>query len=168
MLSPTPPGHWVAIVLEIAERDALPPEQVADLLARVGIAVSDGFIANWNDKYKHDLLRPVTYIRRVIDPTWEPLLITPPFPEYPSGHSTQSGAASSVLTAALGEGFAFTDSTHVEDGIPARPFPDFATAAQEAAASRLYGGIHFRAAIDRGLDQGDCVGQYINALRTRP
>lgn len=166
MLSPTPPGHWVSIVLEIAARDGLPPEQLADLLARTGIAVSDGFIANWRDKYTHDLLRPVTYIRRLIDPVWEPLLITPPFPEYPSGHSTQSGAAASVLTAALGDPFPFTDSTHVADGLPARDFPDFATAAREAALSRLYGGIHFRAAIDRGLEQGACVGAFVNAIKT--
>lgn len=168
MLSPTPPGHWVAIVLQIASRDSLPAERTADLLARVGIAVSDGFIANWRDKYTHDLLRPVTYIRKVIDPKWEPLLNTPPFPEYPSGHSTQSGAAASVLTAALGAPFPFTDGTHLDDGIPERDFPDFATAAREAADSRLYGGIHFRSAIDRGLEQGACVGAFVNALKTAP
>jgi hypothetical protein len=166
MLSPTPPGHWVAILFQIAARDQRPVEQQVDALVRLGIAVSDGFIVNWRDKYRYDLLRPVTYIRRVIDPKWEPLLNTPPFPEYPSGHSTQSGAVAQVLTQVFGEGFAFTDSTHVDDGLPARDYPDFWTAANEAGISRLYGGIHFRAAIDEGLDQGACVGDFVNALKT--
>ncbi len=150
MLSPTPPGHWVAIIFQIADRDALPVEEQVDALVRLGLAVSDGFIVNWRDKFRHDLLRPVTYIRRVIDPKWEPLLITPPFPEYPSGHSTQSGAVAQVLTQVFGTPFAFTDSTHEADGLPPRDFPDFWTAAREAGISRLYGGIHFRAAIDLG------------------
>jgi membrane-associated phospholipid phosphatase len=128
--------------------------------------VADGFIVNWRDKYRYDLLRPLTYIRRVIDPKWEALLITPPFPEYPSGHSTQSGAAATVLTAVFGENFAFDDSTHADDGLPIRSFPNFHAAADEAGISRLYGGIHFRAAIDKGLDQGDCVGEFVNKLRT--
>ena len=166
MISPTPPGHWVAIIFQIAERDGMAIEDQVNALVRLGLAVSDGFIVNWRDKYRYDLLRPVTYIRRVIDPAWEPLLITPPFPEYPSGHSTQSGAVAQVLTAVFGAPFPFTDSTHVDDGLAPRDFPDFWTAANEAGISRLYGGIHFRAAIDLGLEQGACVGDFVNALRT--
>ena len=166
MLSPTPPGHWVSILLDIAARDGMDLPRTVDALARLGIAISDGFIGCWNAKFRHDLIRPVTYIQRVIDPKWEPLLITPPFPEYPSGHSTQSGAAASVLTAIFGPHFAFTDGTHVDDGVPARDYPDFWSAAREAAVSRLYGGIHFRSAIERGLDQGACIGAHVNALRT--
>uniref|UniRef100_UPI0037842D3B phosphatase PAP2 family protein n=1 Tax=Aestuariivirga sp. TaxID=2650926 RepID=UPI0037842D3B len=93
--------------------------------------------------------------------------ITPPFPEYPSGHSTQSGAAAAVLTSMFGEGFAFTDRTHERDGLAPRQFSSFEQAAQEAGISRLYGGIHFRAAIERGLEQGRCIGQHALALRTR-
>lgn len=166
MLSPTPPGHWIAIIFQIAQDEDLPMDRQVDALVRLGIAVSDGFIVNWRDKYRYDLLRPLTYIRRVIDPKWEPLLNTPPFPEYPSGHSTQSGAAATVLAAALGDPLAFTDTTHVADGLPARSFPDFRTAANEAGISRLYGGIHFRAAIEQGLSQGDCVGAFVNRLKT--
>jgi membrane-associated phospholipid phosphatase len=109
----------------------------------------------------------VTYIRKTMDPKWEALLITPPFPEYPSGHSTQSGAAAEVLTAFFGEDFAFEDRTHVADGLPGRSFPSFRAAAREAAMSRLYGGIHFRSAIDQGLAQGECIGAFTNALVTR-
>jgi membrane-associated phospholipid phosphatase len=166
MLSPTPPGHWIAITLQIIRRDSVPADRAAGILAKLGIAMADAFIANWHTKYTYDTLRPVTYIRAHFDPNWEPLLITPPFPEYPSGHSTQSGAAAAVLTAVFGEGFAFTDETHVDEGLPARDFPDFHAAAAEAALSRLYGGIHFRQAIEDGLVQGACVGAYAAALVT--
>ncbi len=94
-------------------------------------------------------------------------MITPPFPEYPSGHSTQSGAAAGVLTAFFGEPFAFEDQTHSGDGLPGRRYASFAEAANEAALSRLYGGIHFRSAIEQGLAQGACVAGYVNALVTR-
>jgi hypothetical protein len=167
MLSPTPPGHWISIALQIIARDNVEAGKSVDVLARLGMAEADSFVGCWNSKFQYDLLRPVTYIRRVIDPKWETLLITPPFPEYPSGHSTQSGAAAAVLTSMFGENFMFEDATHKRDGLAPRAFPSFWAAANEAGISRLYGGIHFRAAIDRGLDQGRCVGAFVNALRTR-
>ena len=167
MLSPTPPGHWISIALQILERDKADLERSVDVLARLGVAVADSFIGCWQAKFQYDLVRPVTYIRRVIDPKWETLLITPPFPEYPSGHSTQSGAAAVVLTDLFGENFAFEDATRHGDGLKPRDFASFRAAADEAGISRLYGGIHFRAAIERGLEQGRCIGAYINALRTR-
>ena len=98
MLSPTPPGHWVSIALQILERDGTSLDKSVDVLARLGIAQADAFIGCWAAKFQYDLVRPITYIRRVIDPKWEPLLNTPPFPEYPSGHSMQSAAAADVLT----------------------------------------------------------------------
>src|SRR4029079_5720907 len=167
MLSPTPPGHWISIALQILARDKADYDRTAEVLALVGVAVADSFIGCWQAKYQYDLVRPVTYIRRLIDPKSEPLLITPPFPEYPSGHSTQSGAAAEVLTKLFGENFAFDDATRAADNIKPRHFPDFWTAAREAGMSRLYGGIHFRTAIDRGLEQGRCVGAYAVALHTR-
>ena len=167
MLSPTPPGHWISIALDILEQEKAGLDRSADLLMRLGVAMADAFIGCWNAKFQYDLLRPVTYIKRVIDPKWEPLLITPPFPEYPSGHSTQSGAAAVVLASVYGETFSFTDRTHERDGLPPRHFDGFEAAAQEAGISRLYGGIHFRAAIERGLEQGRCIGSHAVALRTR-
>lgn len=167
MLSPTPPGHWVSIILQIARRDGLPAERTAEALAVTGIAVADAFIGCWNQKFRDNLIRPVTYIRRYIDPKWEPLLITPPFPEYPSGHSVQSGAAEVALTRLFGEGFAFDDATHEDDGLPARPFASFRAAAEEAAVSRLYGGIHFPFGNAGGLVQGRCIGEWAARLKTR-
>ncbi|MDZ4392307.1 vanadium-dependent haloperoxidase [Cypionkella sp.] len=166
MLSPTPPGHWISITLQTLHRDGTDALHAADALARVGMVVSDAFVACWADKIHYNRLRPVTYIKRVIDKAWEPMLITPPFAEYPSGHSTQSGAAAVVLTAVFGENFAFDDATHADDGIKPRHFPNFDAAAAEAAASRLYGGIHFRAANENGLRQGAEVGSFINTLKT--
>ena len=167
MLSPTPPGHWTSIALQIIERDRLDKAKSVDLLARLGVAMADAFIGCWDGKYQYNLLRPITYIRKVLDPKWESLLNTPPFPEYPSGHSTQSSAAALVMTQFFGENFAFEDATLSKDGIKPRAFTSFDAAAQEAGISRLYGGIHFRAAIEDGIDQGRCIGAYANALRTR-
>ncbi|MFN4154011.1 MAG: vanadium-dependent haloperoxidase [Paracoccaceae bacterium] len=166
MLSSTPPGHWIFVANDLIARRQMPLAQAVDVMARLGIAMADAFIGCWYDKTEYNLLRPVTYINRVIDPAWKPLLITPPFPEYPSGHSTVSGAAATVLTAALGEGYAYEDFTHEREGMPGRPYGSFWEAADEAGVSRLYGGIHFRAAIDRGLEQGRCIGAYTVALRT--
>ncbi|MCA3447939.1 MAG: vanadium-dependent haloperoxidase [Rhodobacter sp.] len=167
MLSPTPPGHWISIALQVQNSTDAPLAEQVDLQARLGIALADAFIGCWHAKFEYDLLRPVTYIRATMDPKWEPLLNTPPFPEYPSGHSTQSGAAAEVLTDFFGEDFAFEDATHLDDGLAPRRFPSFWAAAQEAGMSRLYGGIHFRSAIDRGLEQGRCIGRYVTALQTR-
>ncbi len=152
----TPPGHWISIVGQIASARDLSLATAAEAYARLGLAVADAFISCWHSKYVHNLLRPITYIHDEIDAMWSPLLPTPPFPEYTSGHSVQSGAAASVLTDFLGS-VPFTDDTHA--GLfPARSFASFEEAAAEAAVSRLYGGIHYRAAIDRGLEQGECVG----------
>ena len=167
MLSPTPPGHWVSIALQILERENADLDKSAEVLARLGVTLADAFIGCWQTKFEYDLLRPVTYIRRTMDPKWESVMTTPPFPEYPSGHSTQSAAAAAVLTQMFGENFAFEDATHVKDGVKPRAFASFNAAAEEAGISRLYGGIHFRAAIERGLEQGRCIGAYANRLKMR-
>ncbi len=166
MLTPTPAGHWISIVMQIADRDALPVEVIAATLAKLGCAQSDAFVSCWSTKFRYNLLRPVTYIKRHIDKAWEPLLITPPFPEYTSGHSCQSGAASTVLTAVFGDSFAFEDATHEDEGLPVRSFTSFAAAAEEAAKSRMYGGIHFRFGNEAGLVQGRAIGAVAAQLRT--
>jgi hypothetical protein len=161
--TPTPPGHSLSILTQVVRALELPLSRAAEAYAKVGIAVSDAFVSCWSTKYRDNLLRPVTYIRRLIDPDWTPLLVTPPFPEYTSGHSVQSAAAARVLTDLFGP-VAFTDRTHESRGLPARSFASFTDAAREAAVSRIYGGIHFRAAIDRGLEQGFCVGSRVRRL----
>ncbi len=167
MLSMTPPGHWISIALQIFKRDNVELDKSVDVLVRLGVAEADAFIGCWQAKYQYDLVRPISYIRRVIDPKWEPLLNTPPFPEYPSGHSTQSGASAAVLTNLFGENFAFQDETGKPAGLAPRSFTSFWEAANDAGLSRLYGGIHFRAAIERGLEQGRCIAAFTNALQTK-
>ena len=160
----TPPGHWVAITGQIVRQDGLSLMAAAEGYARVGIAVADAFISCWDTKYTYNLLRPVTYIQRLIDTTWLPFIVTPPFPEYPSGHSTQSAAAAAVLTDMFGVRV-FTDTTHLDHELvpPLEPrsFGSFEEAAEEAALSRLYGGIHYPFGNNNGLAQGRCIGQAI-------
>jgi hypothetical protein len=160
----TPPGHSVSIASHVLRSEDASLATAAETYARVGMAVSDAFVACWNQKYVYNLLRPVTYVRRLLEPAWLPLLVTPPFPEYPSGHSTQSGAAFQVLTDLFGDGYAFVDHTHDARGLAPRSFGSFHEAAAEAAISRLYGGIHFRAAIVNGIAQGRCIGSAVSAL----
>ena len=121
----------------------------------------------WFQKYRYNLLRPVTYARAQFDPDWLPLLVTPPFPEYPSGHAVQSGAAFQTLTDLFGKRYDFVDHTHDARGFTPRGFDSFVEAGEEAAISRLYGGIHFRAAIENGLAQGRRIGRAASALSLR-
>jgi membrane-associated phospholipid phosphatase len=115
----------------------------------------------------HNLLRPVTYLQTQVDPAWQPQLVTPPFPEHPSGHSVQSGAAFTVLADLFGNPYRFTDHTHDTRGLPARSFHPFGQAAREAAISRLYGGIHFGPAVELGLAQGRRIGRAVGRLSLR-
>jgi PAP2 superfamily len=160
----TPPGHWIAIVGQLARHEGLSLMAAAEGYARVGLAVADAFIGSWHTKYTYHLLRPETYITRLIDPAWLPLLITPGFPAYTSGHATQSGAAATVLTDLFGI-HPFTDTLHqdhhLEPLLEPRRFGSFDEAAEEAAMSRLYAGIHYRFDNDNGLAQGRCIGQVI-------
>ena len=167
MLSYTPPGHWIAIMNQVVGEKGLDLTTHVEALARMGVAMADAFIGCWAAKFEYDTIRPITYIKKVIDPKWEPLLNTPPFPEYPSGHSAQSAAAAAVLTEIFGDNYSFTDESPSPDGVPQRAFASFRAAAEEAAISRLYGGIHFRPAIENGQAQGRCIAAYAIALKTR-
>ncbi len=114
MLSTTPPGHWIQIALQVSDAArSFRSSKRVDLMARLGVATADAFITCWRSKFGYETVRPFNYIRAHIDPDFTPLLITPPFPEYPSGHSVQSGAAVAVLGKALGESFAYDDAAHV-------------------------------------------------------
>lgn len=164
----TPGGHWMGIVGTVSRKAGADALRAADAYARTAIGLADAFISSWDEKFRSNVIRPETYINRYIDESWTPMLQTPPFPEYTSGHSVASGSAAEVLTDVYGDNFAFTDSTELEFGLPIRSFPSFRTAAAEAAISRLYGGIHYRRAIEQGLLQGKNVGKWVVAhVRTR-
>lgn len=157
----SPGGHWMGITRIAARQTGADPVRTAEAYARVSVALADGFISSWKEKYRSIRIRPETVIQQHVDPSWRPLLQTPPFPEYTSGHSVISGAAAEVLTDLFGENFAFRDDTEVPFGIPARDFSSFREAADEAALSRLYGGIHYRDAIENGLVQGRQIGRLV-------
>jgi hypothetical protein len=160
----TPSGHSVAVLTQILEQENATLALSAEGYARMGTAVADAFIGCWHTKYIYNLVRPVTYIHHLMDENWMPIVNTPPFPEYPSGHSVQSGAAAVVLAGMFGEEYSFTDHTHDDLGLAARSFDSFTEMANEAAMSRLYGGIHYRVAVELGLEQGKCIGERVNSL----
>lgn len=164
----SPGGHWINITRVACTMQKTDFAHAAEAYARVSISLADGFIICWDEKYRSRLIRPETYINQYIDEAWTPLLQTPPFPEYTSGHSVISSSAATALTGLFGETFAYTDSTEVEFGMTARKFNSFLEASNEAAISRLYGGIHYRPAIDNGVKQGRAVGAYIrDKVKTR-
>ncbi|HJQ11049.1 MAG TPA: vanadium-dependent haloperoxidase [Gemmatimonadaceae bacterium] len=161
------PGHSLAIVNEIVMQQHANLAEAAEAYGRAGIADADALTAIWQAKYQYNLLRPVTYIRRVIDPTWTPLLPTPPFPEYVSAHSGQSAAVALTLEALFGENVAFVDHAHDADGFASRSFNSIFAAAEEAGMSRLYAGIHFRSGNLNGQALGRCVAAKVNSLSWR-
>jgi len=158
----TPGGHWIGITA-IAGRTANSTfDEAVNAYANVSISLFDSFISCWDEKWRSILVRPETLINQHYDEEWLPLLQTPPFPEYTSGHSVISRAAAKALTKLYGNNFKFTDTTEVSYGLPSREYNSFIEAAEEAAISRLYGGIHYRMAIDEGVFQGEQIGNYIS------
>src|SRR2546427_97038 len=157
----TPGGHWMGITAIAARKARADLMQSAEAYMRTAIAVADAFISCWDEKYRSNRIRPETVINASLHEQWEPLLQTPPFPEYPSGHSALSAAVAVVLTDQFGAGFAFVDSTEVEYGPPARAFTSFQQAAAEAAISRLYGGDHYPQAIKEGAVDGRRGGELV-------
>jgi hypothetical protein len=132
------------------------------------VAIADAFIGCWKEKYRSLVVRPVTYVHRVFEAKWNTEVATPPFPEYPSGHATVSGAAAEVLITLLGDSIPFTDSTQVDIGASARSYRNFTHALHEGAISPVYGGIHYMPAVVFGAAQGKCIGQRVlGRLRTR-
>tara|TARA_R110000868_G_scaffold159715_1_gene388748 strand:- start:4779 stop:6176 length:1398 start_codon:yes stop_codon:yes gene_type:complete len=156
----SPGAHWIGITKIASKKTNSNVEETVNAYTKTSIAIADAFISCWDEKYRSNLIRPETLINQKIDPDWLPILQTPPFPEYTSGHSVVSGAASVILTKIFGEDFYFEDDTELPFGLPIRSFKSFYNASSEAAISRLYGGIHYRAAIDNGLKQGKELGHF--------
>lgn len=154
----SPGGHWISIAGVACCNTHATMMKVAAVYALTAIALFDGFIICWDEKYRSNVIRPETYINKYIDESWRPLLQTPPFSEYTSGHSVISTAAATVLNNIFGYEISFDDDTEIEFGLPVRHFNSFTDACNEVAISRLYGGIHYRAAIENGQQQGNNLG----------
>ncbi len=157
----TPGGHWMGITKIACEQNDADMMRSTEAYTRVSIALMDAFIACWDEKYRSNLVRPETVINENIDEDWRPLLQTPPFPEHTSGHSVISRASAVALTELFGDNFSFADVTEEPYGLPVRNYKSFYEASEEAAVSRLYGGIHYRPAIDYGVEQGQQIGEFI-------
>ncbi|NKI31620.1 vanadium-dependent haloperoxidase [Croceivirga thetidis] len=157
----TPGAHWIGIAKIASRNTNADLAKTIHTYTKTSLAIADGFISCWDEKYRSNLIRPETLINEYIDDSWEPVLQTPPFPEYTSGHSVVSGAAAEALTSIYGDNFAFDDDTEVPYGLPVRSFTSFRQAAEEAAISRMYGGIHYRAAVEIGVNQGRKLGQFV-------
>ena len=163
----TPGFHWISLVNQMISHRALTAPEAVELYTLTSLAIADAFIGCWKEKFRSLAVRPVTYVQRVFDPAYRTVIPTPPFPEYTSGHSVQSGAAVDVLIAILGDTIAFDDSSQVDVGQPARRFASFSAARDEMAWSRIWGGLHYLPAVIDGVAQGQCIGKRVMGLRTR-
>ncbi|WP_273275329.1 vanadium-dependent haloperoxidase [Maribacter polysiphoniae] len=157
----SPGAHWIGITKIASRKTKSDFDKTVYAYTKTSLAIADAFISCWAEKYRSNLIRPETLINQHLDENWKPVLQTPPFPEYTSGHSVVSGAAASALTDIFGDDFAFDDDSEVPYGLPIRSFTSFNQAANEAAISRMYGGIHYRSAIEVGIKQGRDLSQFL-------
>ncbi len=157
----TPGGHWIGIVKIACRKSNADFEKTVYAYTKTSIGIFEGFISCWDEKYRSNVIRPETIINQTIDENWKPLLQTPPFPEYTSGHSVVSTCSATILTSIFGENFEYIDDTEVQFGLPKRTFKSFVIASREASNSRFFGGIHYRPAIENGIIEGKNVGDFI-------
>lgn len=164
----TPPGHWLAITRTVARDKNLDLMQTTEAYTLASLAMFDGFVSCWEEKYKSVRIRPETVINNGWDPEWRPYLETPAFPEYVSGHSAISASCGTVLTKLLGDNVAFTDTTEKKYGHGVKSFKSFEEAYWNASYSRMYGGIHYRDGVEEGTHLGEAVGKWVwHKARTR-
>lgn len=157
----SPPGHWLNIVSQICKQQNLPITKATKAFTYSALAMYDGVIDCWRLKYQTKIIRPISFIQKHMHADWKPLIQTPPFPEFTSGHSVVSAAAAEVLSHEFGSNFSFVDSTEILFGHPLRSFNNFHDAAMEVSLSRYYGGIHFKHSVLEGNKQGTYIAQYL-------
>ncbi len=157
----SPGGHWLMITKQAcqAKNETVSRSSLAYTLT--AIALFDGFIACWDEKFKSNLIRPVTVINDHIDKNWQPYIQTPPFPEFTSGHAVISNAAATILTGLFGDNYAFTDETEIPFGNDSRHFNSFYEASKEVTWSRVYGGIHYPETARISIIQGKEIGNHV-------
>jgi len=158
----TSPGHWLSIVQQTIRQTYSSLDKAAVAYALTGAAINDGLISCWKTKYQYTLVRPITYIRNVMEhTTWNSYLTTPAHPEYSSAHAVLSAAAAEVMQTLFGNIGSFTDHTYDYLGFAPRTYSSFGAIGEEAGRSRLYAGIHYQPSIDKGLWQGKKVADNI-------
>ena len=157
----SPGGHWMMIAKQACEEKKESVTRSSLAYTLTAIAMFDGFIACWDEKYHTNLIRPITVINNFVDKNWQPYIQTPPFPEFTSGHAVVSNAAATVLTALFGDNYEFTDETEIPFGNDTRHFKSFYEASKESSMSRVYGGIHYPATARISILQGKDVGNHV-------
>lgn len=157
----SPGGHWMMIAKQACEEKNESVSRSALAYTLTAIAMFDGFIACWDEKFRTNLIRPITVINDFVDKNWQPYIQTPPFPEFTSGHAVVSNAAATVLTVLFGDNYEFTDETEIPFGNDARHFKSFYEASKESSMSRVYGGIHYPATARISIIQGKDVGNHV-------
>ena len=157
----TPGGHWIGIARIASQKSNADFEKTVYAYTKTSIGIFESFISCWDEKFKSNVVRPETVINEKIDENWKPLLQTPPFPEYTSGHSVLSTCSAVILTNIFGDNFTFIDDTEIQFGLPKRKFSSFETASREASISRFYGGIHYKFSIENGIEQGKNIGNFV-------
>jgi len=157
----SPGGHWIMIAQQACMKKNVPVTKSSQVYTLTAIGIFDAFISCWDEKYRSNLIRPITIINRLVDRNWVPYLQTPPFPEFTSGHSALSNSAATILTALLGDDFVFTDKTEIPFGQGTRTFNSFYEAALQSSTSRVYGGIHYPETARISVLQGKAIGKYV-------
>lgn len=157
----SPPGHWMNIVGIISQMQHADFSATVCAYTQTSIAIFDGFISSWDEKFRSNYIRPETVINKYWDANWQPYIQTPPFPEYTSAHAVISAAAAEVMTNIFGDNIHYTDTSEKEFGISPRSFTSVRAAAKEAAVSRVYGGIHYLYSCEIGNQEGTKVGDYV-------
>ena len=157
----TPGAHWMGITKIACKKSKSDFNKTVFAYTKTSIGIFEAFISCWDEKFRSNVVRPETVINQNIDEKWKPLLQTPPFPEYTSGHSVVSTSSAVILTSVFGDNFSYTDNSELPYGLPNRDYKSFMEASKEAAMSRFYGGIHYRAAIENGIIQGKKIGDLV-------
>lgn len=160
----SPGGHWIMIARQACEEKKESVSRSSLAYTLTSIALFDAFIATWDEKFKTNLIRPITVINDYVDKNWQPYIQTPPFPEFTSGHAVISNSAAAVLTGLFGDNYEFTDETEIPFGNDTRHFKSFYEAAKESTWSRVYGGIHYPETARISIVQGKEIGT--NVLKT--
>jgi hypothetical protein len=157
----SPGGHWLMIAKQACEEKKESVSRSSLAYTLTAIAVFDGFISCWDEKFRSNLVRPITVINNFVDKNWQPYIQTPPFPEFTSGHAVISNSAATILTALFGDNYEFTDETEIPFGNETRHFKSFYEASTEVSWSRVYGGIHYPATARISIAQGKQVGKHV-------
>jgi len=151
----TAAGHWLSILQQVLKQTNCKLDKAAFAYALTGVCLNDASISCWQTKYHYNLVRPVTYIQKVLGhASWLPLLSTPAHPEYSSAHCVMSGAAAKALTTIFGDIGSFTDHTYDYLGFAPRTFSSFHAIGEDVAHARVLAGLHYRPSCDTALVQG--------------